>query len=512
MGGYVPKKADLRDPQESKSLAETDQLDQVMKLLDNELKGSSKSGKFEFWTYKKLVENLLADTPYKPADENKRSDVFIWGTLESRTQKADICILAGLNEGTWPGFHKDNFWLNRSMRAVLGLDLLERKIGLSAHDFQQGAMAKTLILSRSLRDRNVPTVPSRWLARLENLLDGLGNEGKKCLSDIRSRGQMLIKLVQELYSSDFLVNGLPDELKVKARRPAPVPPIAARPNRLSVTEIETLIKNPYAIYAKKVLNLKKFKNTSHTPDFRNKGLLLHTTLEEFISENIDILPDQKKSCDLLRDKFKLILTRSKIPIEVRNVWIAQFNNRVDSIVASERERRLSGKPVALEISAKYLVLLKGNNEFLITAKADRIDLGNSGVTIYDYKTGQITKKKLEKFSPQLDIEALMLTSGSFGKAFEGADVKLALVGLGSDSKQYKKVVTTFDLKLWQEALIDIIERMKLELSPFVARLIPPNQNTFSDDYEHLSRFGEWNDNDDLREVMVRFVSEESSGL
>ena len=90
----------------------------------------------------------------------------------------------------------------------------------------------------------------------------------------------------------------------------------------------------------KVLNLKKFKNTSHTPDFRNKGLLLHTTLEEFISENIDILPDQKKSCDLLRDKFKLILSRSKIPIEVKNVWIAQFNNRVDSIVALERERRL----------------------------------------------------------------------------------------------------------------------------------------------------------------------------
>jgi ATP-dependent helicase/nuclease subunit B len=37
------------------------------------------------------------------------------------------------------------------------------------------------------------------------------------------------------------------------KRPSPRPPVAARPRSLSVTEIKTLIRDPYAIYARHVL-------------------------------------------------------------------------------------------------------------------------------------------------------------------------------------------------------------------------------------------------------------------
>ena len=148
----------------------------------------------------------------------------------------------------------------------------------------------------------MPSVSSRWLLRLENLLVGLGDGGIKYLTDIRSRGQALLKLAGELYSSVLLTNALPVEVKRRALRPAPIPPLIARPNRLSVTEIDTLIRNPYSIYAKRILNLRKIQNFQHTSDPRNKGNLVHTAMEKFIGEHMDELPDINISCNALKEK------------------------------------------------------------------------------------------------------------------------------------------------------------------------------------------------------------------
>ena len=99
---------------------------------------------------------------------------MILGTLEARVGGADLVILGGLNEGVWPAMPAPDPWLNRRMRAEAGLLLPERQIGLSAHDFQQAVAAREVVLTRSLRDAEAETVPSRWLNRLVNLLGGLG--------------------------------------------------------------------------------------------------------------------------------------------------------------------------------------------------------------------------------------------------------------------------------------------------------------------------------------------------
>ena len=88
-------------------------------------------------------------------------NVLVWGTLEARVQGADLLILAGLNEGSWPEAPAPDPWLNRQMRADAGLLLPERRIGLSAHDFQQAIAAKEVWLTRSQRSDDAQTVPSR---------------------------------------------------------------------------------------------------------------------------------------------------------------------------------------------------------------------------------------------------------------------------------------------------------------------------------------------------------------
>ena len=84
--------------------------------------------------------------------------ILIWGTLEARVQGADLLILAGLNEGTWPATPTPDPWLNRALRHQAGLLLPERRIGLSAHDFQQAAAAREVWLTRAIRSDDAETV------------------------------------------------------------------------------------------------------------------------------------------------------------------------------------------------------------------------------------------------------------------------------------------------------------------------------------------------------------------
>ena len=58
-------------------------------------------------------------------------------------------------------------WLSRPMRHELGLDLPERRIGLSAHDFAQLLGADEVILTHAAKVGGAPAVASRFLHRLE---------------------------------------------------------------------------------------------------------------------------------------------------------------------------------------------------------------------------------------------------------------------------------------------------------------------------------------------------------
>jgi len=130
--------------------------------------------------YTDLFGGVLSQGDVRERDDG-HPDVLIWGTLEARVQGADLLILAGLNEGSWPEIAAPDPWLNRRMRADAGLLLPERRIGLSAHDFQQAASAPDVWLTRSARSDDAETVPSRWLNRLTNLLGGLPDQGGRDL-------------------------------------------------------------------------------------------------------------------------------------------------------------------------------------------------------------------------------------------------------------------------------------------------------------------------------------------
>ena len=139
--------------------------------------------------YRALLQSLMTARDVPDEAVVAHPGIAIWGTLEARVQSADLVLLAGLNEGVWPRLPGADPWLSRALRRELGLPSPERQIGLSAHDFQQAMGAARVIVSRAVRDAEAPTVASRWLLRLENLLLGLGDEGKTALEDGQGAGR-----------------------------------------------------------------------------------------------------------------------------------------------------------------------------------------------------------------------------------------------------------------------------------------------------------------------------------
>src|SRR5205823_10490381 len=125
--------------------------------------------------YPALFEALCAGVVVRPA-YGQHPRLAIWGLVEARLQQADLVVLGSLNEGTWPGPAAHDPWMSRQMRQEFGIALPERAIGIAAHDFAQALGAPAVVLTRATRREGVPTVPSRWLLRLDAVLRAAGRE------------------------------------------------------------------------------------------------------------------------------------------------------------------------------------------------------------------------------------------------------------------------------------------------------------------------------------------------
>jgi ATP-dependent helicase/nuclease subunit B len=189
--------------------------------------------------YPDFYRTLVAEKRIRPRG-SAHPRIAVCDPYEARLQLADTVILGCLNEGTWPQAVDPGPWLSRPMRQTLGLPPPEERIGVAAHDFAAQLSAPRVVLTRAAKIDGAPTVPSRWLLRLQALVKGMGlslEPDRPWLAWVRAR------------------NAVPERQRLP--RPEPRPPVAARPRKLSVTTIETWIANPYAIYARHILKLEE---------------------------------------------------------------------------------------------------------------------------------------------------------------------------------------------------------------------------------------------------------------
>jgi double-strand break repair protein AddB len=440
--------------------------------------------------YRTLFGTLLEREEVRDPDA-PHPGVMIWGTLEARVQGAELVILGGLNEGTWPEMPAPDPWLNRRMRRDAGLLLPERRIGLSAHDFQQAIAAAEVVLSRATRDESSEPVPSRWLNRLTNLLDGLTQTGgPEAMKAMRHRGQGWISRAVRLESPEAGDAVAPEP------RPSPRPPLAMRPRRLSVTSIETLIRDPYAIYARHILKLKPLDPLRPDPSALEKGRVVHTVFERFMRDWSDELPVDHRAH--LLDIARAVVTEEVHWPVARQLWYAQIEALADWFIGQERFHAQKKTFLASE-SGGELVL--DAQDFTLHGRADRIDRApGSGLVILDYKTGSVpSAKTMQYFDVQLLLEALIAEAGGFEDLPAETVSKVGYIGLGASPKYdlhdlVDKGERRFATQSVQADLIRLLSAYDQPGRGYTARRAM-HKVRFEGDYDHLARFGEWSDSD-----------------
>ncbi len=425
-----------------------------------------------------LLGALLAGEEVRDRDA-PHPNIMIWGTLEARVQGADLMILGGLNEGSWPEAAAPDPWLNRQMRVKAGLLLPERRIGLSAHDFQQAVAAPEVWLTRAKRSDDAETVPSRWLNRLTNLLQGLpGQDGPEVLNEMRARGAQWLGWTEDMESAPRIP---------PAERPSPRPPVSARPRKLSVTEIKRLIRDPYAVYAKHILQLRPLDPLVQAPDTLLRGIVIHEILEQFIKDSV--LDSALLTQENFLKRADALLAEHVAWPTARKLWLARLERISGAFLSAEVARRTDGGPIAFEADMK---LRLDPLDFTIVGRADRIDRNRRGaLSIYDYKTGAPpTKSQQSKFDKQLLIEAAMAEEGGIDGLDPTSVAQAVFIGMGGT---YKEVLAPLDEEPVDKVLDELKQLISAYLEPeqgFSARRMLHKDSDIGD-YDHLSRFGEW---------------------
>ncbi|MCZ6860260.1 MAG: PD-(D/E)XK nuclease family protein, partial [Alphaproteobacteria bacterium] len=417
----------------------------------------------------------------------------IWGLLEARLQLADVRILGSLNEGTCPTEALTDPWMSRPMRADFGLPLPERRIGLSAHDFTQYMSAPEIVLTRSLRVEGAPSVPSRWLLRLDAVLHALaGTDPDEPTTEAAPTDFLMGRSLMLGWHRDLHVPK-PDTIN-SIGAPAPRPPLAARPRQLSVTQVEALMRDPYALYAKKILGLRALDPIDADPGAADRGLFIHKALEEFMQAHggADLPSDAtEKLLEFGRQAFGASLT---LP-GVWAFWWPRFERIAAWFLQLERTRRHEITLSHVEITGRCALNAPGG-EFLLTATADRIDvLHDERLAILDYKTGTLpTKKEIAGgFAPQLPLEAAIAAGGGFEGIPAGAVGELAFWHLTGGDPAGKVVPLKDPDALASEALAGlgaVIACFDDEATPYMARPRLSVSRRYTD-YAHLERIAEW---------------------
>lgn len=411
--------------------------------------------------------------------------IHIWGTLEARLQPVDLLILGGLDEGVWPSEARTDPWLSRQMRSAIGLPSPERRIGLAAHDFCAAMGTERVVICRAKRRGGTPTVESRWVQRLRALLgDRFG--------DLTARGERYLALARGL-------DAVPPIEVRPTSRPMPAPKVGARPTELSVTSIEQLIRDPYAVYARRILQLVPLDPIGQRADPRLRGSLIHEAFADFTrtwSGPFDVTA-RDRLVDLWRHHFEAIAAYP----EVHAVWLLKADRIADWMIRWEASRDSDVASRHAEIAGVLEFDIGIRGKFRLTGRADRIDIMRDGrAAVFDYKTGALsTSKQVLLFQPQLPLEGAILGAGGFGRRFADKSIdELAWIGLGQVGKSDPVRSAVPDEMTADTVSAEAIRRVRELIlayeqpdKGYVSQARPMFERRIPGDYDHLARVAEW---------------------
>ncbi len=423
---------------------------------------------------------------------NTHPRLHIYGPLEVRLLEHDRVILAGLNEGSWPQTTRNDAFLNRAMRQELGMASPERRTGLSAHDFQQLMGKQDVFLCRSSRVDKSPTVASRWIQRLTALI------GKEQTSLLKKRGEQYLKYGEYLDKADT-----PSK---RVKRPNPKPPVEARPTSLPVTDIETWIRDPYALYAKRVLKLQPLDPLEREPDHLLKGTLYHAIMQDYV-EAIDLSKPASERKTYLKELAGEHINEQNLSTDLSNIWKLRFDEIAECYIEWEEtyHQKHKIKDTLCEIEGSITL---ADSDFKLRARADRIDVNDDkSLHIIDYKTGNSPSiAQAQTLSPQLALEGLIARLNGFNTTGDTTISNLSYMRLRRVTEFKNQSIANKDCSLddiinnAEAELLKLVKGYQHQDQGYLSRRAPFKDGDITGDYDHLSRTREWSFGEDEGDV------------
>lgn len=412
--------------------------------------------------YESVLMTLLTAVPVRDGRQS-HPRLSILGPLEGRLMQADRVILAGLNEGVWPQQVDTGPWLSRPMRVEFGLQPLEQRIGLATHDFLRAFSTWEVFLTRATKSNGSPTIPSRWLMRLQAILPE---------RNWQEEGAKYLAWASKLDKSSKSFTLLP---------PSPKPAIEKRPRQLSVTQVETWMRDPYAIYARHILKLKKLDPLVQDPSAADWGNLVHACLEAYKK-------GEERGLEPLLSYASAAFDGLDVSPIVKKFWKPRFLEIANWFI--EQEAQLLPHEALLEKEGSYTC-----GDFTLTAKADRIDLFPEGkAVIIDYKTGSVPSENHVKYgyACQLPLEGLIFAEGGFSNPLKISPELQFWSLTGKTPAGEIKALKEPDalIKSAREGLKTLIQAFQDPATPYYCQPRPEWKPDYSD-YDHFARVQEW---------------------
>ena len=412
-------------------------------------------------------------TQFFKDSENTHPYIKIGSPKDSLFLCADVIILGGLNEGKWPKHTTYPAWISQILKEKFNLNDEEHDKIEDTFAFLTYLSNPKVFLSRALIEKGTPKQSSSFILALNAFL--------------HSKHLALPKEIQW----QAWAKQLSDPVSLShSPRPAPCPPIASRPSKSSVTNLELWRKNPYGFYVKRILKLSPPENLDYAWSPKIFGTFIHKIFEQIVKISP---PHTHKTFESLHTTIQDLGKKYFHP-ETPFFWQFQFERIAQQFCLAESNRRNSNAYTTFsEISGKEKISLSSSS-FEIFAKADRIDIFSDGsACIIDYKTGILPSWKMieQGLSLQLSLEAFLLENGKFislpnsvfPKALEFWWVHNQDV---LKIKRYPKSVPLL--------ISDTLCALKTWLTPFLEH--PNSSFTCSNlfpfpELEYFSRFKEW---------------------
>ncbi|MFT7144707.1 MAG: ATP-dependent helicase/nuclease subunit B [bacterium] len=381
----------------------------LIALLTSWQNAAEDIGTLDFESYTQTLNSVMATSAVRKR-HSTHPRLAILGPMESRMQEFDTVIIGAANEGAWPRQVTPDPWLNKVIAEKVGLPSTDIHVGMSAHDFISLACKKDVVLTRTLKDAEGETMPSRFMSRLEAVISPAVYE------QMVEKGRVWLSRATALRIQGQFTQAKSPYVQVSKKR---------RPAIWSASTVRDMMQCPYKTYIKKVLKIDALDAYEDTPTAADKGQIVHLILESFFAP-VAKMPapyaEDMQNQTAIYDHLMVAAKQAFLSIDQKGMkvlWLRKFEKVAIAFAAQIAVDYKNGRHL-FDVEKEARVHI--TPEIELYAKADRIDKVDHKLVIVDYKTGTppTASDVLSGKEPQMATEAVIAHKGGYQK---GASLK-----------------------------------------------------------------------------------------